>query len=109
MEPVGESHLEDDDLFETISPDASPFRDGSDVERELTPVAIGIDEDDDNGFEEISSEEEPYLSDGDNGIGLVRLPFHFVSFYYLVPHLCIDRPASRGRNGKQMAVTSPLS
>lgn len=75
MEPVGESHLEDDDLFETISPDASPFRDGSDVERELTPVAIGIDEDDDNGFEEISSEEEPYLSDGDNGIGLVDVDY----------------------------------
>ncbi|EEC06901.1 hypothetical protein IscW_ISCW003838 [Ixodes scapularis] len=72
MEPVVEGRLEDDDdLFETISPDASPeaFQEGSEGEPPVGVAMVGLD-DDDNGFEEISSEEEPYLSDSDTGIGM---------------------------------------
>lgn len=65
---------DDDDLFETISPDASPeaFQEGSEGEPPVGVAMVGLD-DDDNGFEEISSEEEPYLSDSDTGIGMVSV------------------------------------
>lgn len=76
MEPIGDGLLEDDDLYESITPDSSPehFQAGFPEEAETTPAA-NIDDDDDNGFETISSEDEPYLSDGDNGMGMVEVDY----------------------------------
>lgn len=70
-----EPRLEDDDLFEAISPEASPdaFQDGEedDVGCGEGMASMG----DDIGFEEISSEEDAYLSDGDGGIGMVDVDY----------------------------------
>ncbi|XP_075737295.1 VIR_N domain-containing protein isoform X5 [Rhipicephalus microplus] len=62
MEPIGDSLMEDDDLYENITPDSSPdhFEAGFHEEPDMTPGA-NVEEDDD--FEAISSEDEPYLSD----------------------------------------------
>lgn len=92
MEPIGDGLLEDDDLYESITPDSSPehFQAGFPEEAETTPAA-NMDDDDDNGFETISSEDEPYLSDGDNGMGMasVSLLSLFVMHARLV--LCLVR------------------
>ncbi|XP_075554621.1 VIR_N domain-containing protein isoform X3 [Dermacentor variabilis] len=62
MEPIGDSLMEDDDLYENITPDTSPehFEAGFHEEADMIPV-VNTEEDDD--FEAISSEDEPYLSD----------------------------------------------
>uniref|UniRef100_A0A1E1XA92 Putative nuclear membrane protein involved in mrna transport n=1 Tax=Amblyomma aureolatum TaxID=187763 RepID=A0A1E1XA92_9ACAR len=87
MEPIGDGLLEDDDLYESITPDSSPerFQGGFHEEADMTPVA-NMD-DDDNGFEAISSEDEPYLSDGDNEIGMVDVDYDVGddSWNYLSP------------------------
>ncbi|KAL1439633.1 hypothetical protein MTO96_031892 [Rhipicephalus appendiculatus] len=62
MEPIGDSLMEDDDLYENITPDSSPehFEAGFHEEPDMTP---GGNAEEDDDFEAISSEDEPYLSD----------------------------------------------